>query len=91
MKKIVILFCFISGFCWSQKKIEASTTKEKVENTKYLSLDSLKAVLDYNVEKLEGRVSYKSASKLLYPFLKVLKNQKKNILSATLKIKKILI
>ena len=77
MRKIIILFCFVSGFCWSQKKIETSTTTEKAENIKYVSLDSLKVVLDYNIEKLEGRISSKSASKLIYPFLKVLKNQKK--------------
>ena len=75
MRKIIILFCFVSGFCWSQKKIETSTTTEKAENIKYVSLDSLKVVLDYNIEKLEGRISSKSASKLIYPFLKVLKNQ----------------
>ena len=48
MKKIIILFCLVSGFCWSQKKIETSTTKEKAENTKYVSLDSLKVILSYN-------------------------------------------
>ena len=77
MRKIIILFCFVSGFCWSQKKIETSTTTEKAENIKYVSLDSLKVVLDYNIEKLEGRISSKSASKLIYPFLKIIKNQKK--------------
>ena len=77
MRKIIILFCFVSGFCWSQKKIETSTTTEKAENTKYVSLDSLKVILVYNSDKLKGRLSSKAASKIIYPFLKVLKNQKK--------------
>ena len=77
MKKIIILFCVISGFCWSQKKIETSTTKEKAENTKHVSLDSLKVILNYNNEILYSFPDVKSASKLIYPFLKVLKNQKK--------------
>jgi signal transduction histidine kinase/CheY-like chemotaxis protein/AraC-like DNA-binding protein len=77
MKKIIIAFCLVSGFCWSQKTIETSTTKEKAENTKYVSLDSLKVILVYNSDKLTGRLSSKAASKIIYPFLKVLKNQKK--------------
>jgi len=77
MRKFIILFCFVSGFCWSQKKIETSTTTEKAENTKYVSLDSLKVILVYNSDKLKGRLSSKAASKIIYPFLKVLKNQKK--------------
>ena len=78
MRKIIILFCFVSGFCWSQKKIETFTTKEKVENTKYVSLDSLQVIFEFNNKILQGsRVSVKTASKIIYPFLKVLKNQKK--------------
>ncbi len=53
MRKIIILFCLVSGFCWSQKKIETSTTKEKAENTKYVSLDSLKVILDYNSDEIK--------------------------------------
>ena len=77
MKKIIILFFLVSGFCWSQKKIEAPTIKKKVENTKHVSLDSLKVILNYNNEILYSFPDVKSASKLIYPFLKVLKNQKK--------------
>jgi len=77
MRKIIILFCLVSNFCWSQKQIEVSTIKEKVENTKYVSLDSLKVILVYNSNKLKGRVSSKIASKIIYPFLKIIKNQKK--------------
>jgi len=78
MRKIIILLFLVSGFCWSQKKIETSTTKEKVENTKYVSLDSLQVIFEFNNKILQGnRVSVKTASKIIYPFLKVLKNQKK--------------
>ena len=79
MRKIIILFCLVSNFCWSQKQIEVSTIKEKVENTKYVSLDSLKVILVYNSNKLKGRLSSKIASKIIYPFLKIIKNQKKYI------------
>jgi len=77
MKKIIIAFCLVSGFCWSQKTIETSTTKEKAENTKYVSLDSLKVIFKHNKEKLTSYTDIKTASKIIYPFLKVLKNQKK--------------
>jgi len=77
MKKIIFVIFLASTFCWSQKQIEVSTIKEKVENTKYVSLDSLKVILVYNSDKLKGRLSSKAASKIIYPFLKVLKNQKK--------------
>ena len=78
MKKIIFVIFLASTFCWSQKQIEVSTIKEKVENTKYVSLDSLKVILVYNSNKLKGRVSSKIASKIIYPFLKIIKNQKKN-------------
>jgi signal transduction histidine kinase/CheY-like chemotaxis protein/AraC-like DNA-binding protein len=77
MKKIIFALCLASTFCWSQKLPFTDKIKGKTENTKYVSLDSLKVVLDYNIEKLEGRISSKSASKLIYPFLKIIKNQKK--------------
>ena len=78
MKKIIFVFCLVSHFCWSQKQIEVSSIKEKVENTKYVSLDSLQVIFEFNNKILEGsRVSVKTASKIIYPFLKVLKNQKK--------------
>ena len=77
MKKIIIAFCLVSGFCCSQKTIETSTTKEKAENTKYVSLDSLKVIFKHNKEKLTSYTDIKTASKIIYPFLKVLKNQKK--------------
>ena len=77
MKKIIFAFCLVSTFCWCQKPVETFTAKEKVENTQYVSLDSLKAILVYNRDKLKGRLSSKNASKIIYPFLKVLKNQKK--------------
>ena len=34
MKKIIFVIFLGSTFCWSQKQIEVSTIKEKVENTK---------------------------------------------------------
>ena len=74
MRKIIILFCLVSCFCWSQKK--ASITKEKTKNTKYVSLDSLQVLFEYNKKILHNSVSIKTASKIIYPFLKVLKNQK---------------
>ncbi len=77
MKKIIFVFCLVSTFCWCQKPVENFSAKEKVENTQYVSLDSLKVILVYNRDKLKGRLSSKTASKIIYPFLKVLKNQKK--------------
>ena len=77
MRKIIILFCLVSSFCWSQKQIAASAIKEKAKNTKYVSLDSLKVILAFNSEKLKVRPSAKSASKIIYPFLKIIKNQKR--------------
>ena len=77
MKKIIFVIFLASTFCWSQKQIEVSTIKEKAENTKYVSLDSLKVILVYNSDKLKGRLSSKVASKIIYPFLKIIKNQKK--------------
>ena len=77
MKKIIFVFCLVSNFCWSQKQIEVSTIKEKAENTKYVSLDSLQVIYNYNAQILDDFIDTKSASKLLHPFLKVLKHQKK--------------
>ena len=77
MRKIIILFCLVSNFCWSQKQREVSTIKEKAENTKYVSLDSLQVIYNYNAQILDDFIDTKSASKLLHPFLKVLKHQKK--------------
>jgi signal transduction histidine kinase/DNA-binding response OmpR family regulator len=77
MKKIIFVFCLASNFCWSQKQIEVSITKEKAENTKYVSLDSLKVIYNYNAQILDNFIDTKSASKLLHRFLKVLKHQKK--------------
>ena len=91
MKKIIILFCLVSGFCWSQKKIETSKSKEKAENTKYVSLDSLKVIFKHNHEKLKELFDIKTASKIIYPFLKVLKNQKKIHSQRNIKIKRVLI
>ena len=77
MKKIIFVFCLVSNFCWSQKQREVSTIKEKAENTKYVSLDSLQVIYNYNAQILDDFIDTKSASKLLHPFLKVLKHQKK--------------
>ena len=77
MKKIIFVIFLASTFCWSQKQIEVSTIKEKAENTKYVSLDSLQVIYNYNAQILDDFIDTKSASKLLHPFLKVLKHQKK--------------
>jgi len=76
MKKIIFAFCLVSTFCWCQKPVETFTAKEKVENTQYISIDSLKSLFDKNSYALKGKVSHKFASKIIYPFLNVLRNQK---------------
>ena len=76
MKKIIFAFCLVSTFCWCQKPKETFTAKEKVENTQYIPIDSLKSINDKNHDALKGKSSYKFASKIIYPFLNVLRNQK---------------
>ena len=76
MKKIIFVFCLVSTFCWCQKPKETFTAKEKAENTQYISIDSLKSLYDKNSYALKEKVSHKFASKIIYPFLNVLRNQK---------------